>query len=92
MIRDGYLEWEPPEELRPVVTCLWSRRVIAGGRPILVLPDACVDVIWQAGRGVFYAATHESSNAPEDTNSRENSRSTRTSTTTAHPRSSYTAA
>src|SRR5262249_56510261 len=36
--------------------CLWTSVAPAGGGPAtLVLPDACCDLIWQSGRGVFVA-------------------------------------
>ena len=52
----GYREFAPPAALRPAVYCLWVSVVPAGGAPPrLVLPDACVDLIWQQGHGVFVA-------------------------------------
>lgn len=52
----GYREFAPPAALRPAVYCLWVGVVPAGGAPpTLVLPDACVDLIWQQGYGVFVA-------------------------------------
>ncbi len=52
----GYREYPPPGALRPAVSCLWVRVVPPGGAPpTLVLPDACADLIWQSGRGVFVA-------------------------------------
>lgn len=36
----------------PGVSCLWVHRVEG---PTRVLPDACADLIWQAGRGAFVA-------------------------------------
>jgi AraC-like DNA-binding protein len=52
----GYRELPPPPALRGVLACLWVRVVgDAGGPPIRVLPDACSDLIWQAGRGAFVA-------------------------------------
>lgn len=53
-LRPGYQEWAPPAALRGPVRCLWSS-VVAPGPPTLVLPDACVDLIWQAGSGAFVA-------------------------------------
>lgn len=56
LARPGYRELAPPPALRGVVECLWVRVVPArGGAPVLVLPDACSDLIWQAGRGAFVA-------------------------------------
>jgi AraC-like DNA-binding protein len=52
----GYREWAPPPALRASVACLWTRVVAPAGDPVtLVLPDACTDLIWQRGRGVFVA-------------------------------------
>jgi AraC-like DNA-binding protein len=36
----------------PPLACLWTR---TGGRSAPILPDACSDLIWQAGRGAFVA-------------------------------------
>lgn len=61
----GYREWAPPAALRGSVMCLWAS-VIPAGRPdvTLVLPDACIDLIWQSGRGV-YVAGPDTGPAPE---------------------------
>jgi AraC-like DNA-binding protein len=56
--KPGYWEWAPPPELGGSVACLWVRVVPPGdaGRPATpVLPDACCDLIWESGRGVFVA-------------------------------------
>ena len=54
----GYREWAPPPELGGSVACLWARVVPPGaGQTTLVLPDACSDLIWQSGRGVFVAGS-----------------------------------
>jgi AraC-like DNA-binding protein len=53
-LRPGYREWAPPRELRPAVSCLWTS-VVATGDPTLVLPDGCIDLIWQQGHGAFVA-------------------------------------
>ena len=38
------------------MSCLWvGVTPAAGAPPTRVLPDACVDLIWQQGRGVFIA-------------------------------------
>jgi AraC-like DNA-binding protein len=39
----------------PGLACLWLRVAGADGERTLVLPDACSDLIWQAGRGAFVA-------------------------------------
>ncbi|GAA2854121.1 AraC family transcriptional regulator [Actinoplanes cyaneus] len=53
----GYVEWAPPESLRDAVACLWrstvTERPADGAMPIL--PDGCVDLIWQSERGAFLA-------------------------------------
>ncbi len=51
----AYTEWQPPPALRPAVACLWHRDVAGASVPGLILPDGCVDLIWQSGRGVFLA-------------------------------------
>lgn len=51
----AYAEREPPASLRASVACLWRREVVADPIPGLILPDGCVDLIWEAGRGVFLA-------------------------------------
>jgi AraC-like DNA-binding protein len=52
----GYREWAPPDVLNSALACLWVRVVPPeGSTPILVLPDACVDLIWQQGRGAYVA-------------------------------------
>ena len=49
-----YREFAPPSALDDALECLWVR-VADGAAPVRVLPDACVDVIWQSGRGAFVA-------------------------------------
>jgi AraC-like DNA-binding protein len=52
----GYTEWPAPGALRDAVACLWARVTTSGvGRPGLVLPDGCADLIWEQGRGAFVA-------------------------------------
>jgi len=52
----GYRELLPPPELRGALACLWIRVVPQeGAAPTRVLPDACADLIWEAGRGAFVA-------------------------------------
>ena len=54
--RPGYREERPPAALLPSVTCLWARVAGPGAAAAAaVLPDACVDLIWERGRGVFVA-------------------------------------
>jgi AraC-like DNA-binding protein len=51
----GYREWAPPASLRGAVACLWHRTETEASTPALVLPDGCVDLIWESGRGSFVA-------------------------------------
>ncbi len=52
----GYREVAPPAALARAVACLWVGVTPSGGAPpTRVLPDACVDLIWQRGSGVFLA-------------------------------------
>jgi AraC-like DNA-binding protein len=53
----GYREWRPPADLRGALACFWVRVVPANAGPAMtnVLPDGCVDLIWQRGRGAFVA-------------------------------------
>ena len=52
----GYREFAPPAALAGAVSCVWVGVTAAGGAPpTRVLPDACVDLIWQRGTGVFLA-------------------------------------
>jgi AraC-like DNA-binding protein len=56
--RPGYWEWAPPPELGGSVACLWARVISPGeasGQDTPVLPDACCDLIWESGRGVYVA-------------------------------------
>jgi AraC-like DNA-binding protein len=50
----AYTEWSAPAALRPAVVCLWAQTATQD-RETLVLPDACTDLIWEQGRGVFLA-------------------------------------
>ena len=54
--RPGYQEFAPPAALCSLLTTVW-RQVASDDRDLvtLVLPDACTDLIWQAGRGAFVA-------------------------------------
>src|SRR5215472_12691405 len=52
----GYRELAPPVALRPSVSCLWAAVVPPGQyRSTVVLPDACVDLIWEQGKGAYVA-------------------------------------
>jgi hypothetical protein len=55
-LRPGYRELEPPAAARGALACLRVRVVPPqGASPTRVLPDAYVDLIWQAGRSAFVA-------------------------------------
>ena len=52
----GYTEWAPPAALRAAVSCLWASIIPDGEhRESLILPDACSDLIWEQGTGVYVA-------------------------------------
>jgi AraC-like DNA-binding protein len=52
----GYREQPPPAALLPSVACLWARVVGPGADAVTaVLPDACVDLIWEQGAGLHVA-------------------------------------
>jgi AraC-like DNA-binding protein len=50
----GYREFAAPAPAGRSVSCLWVR-VPDRKPPVLVLPDACIDLIWQQGKGAFIA-------------------------------------
>jgi AraC-like DNA-binding protein len=52
----GYREWAADPDVAAAVACTWVS-VIARERAesTLVVPDGCVDLIWQRGRGAFVA-------------------------------------
>jgi AraC-like DNA-binding protein len=49
-----YRELAPPPALRDAVACVWTR-VVGAGEQVRVLPDACSDLVWQAGAGTLVA-------------------------------------
>ena len=52
----GYTEWPAPPALRGAVACLWAQVAPDDGdRDVLVLPDACSDLIWEQGTGAYVA-------------------------------------
>ncbi len=54
----GYTEWPAPAALRHALACLWAQVIPAGGGErtgLVVLPDACTDLIWEQDRGAFVA-------------------------------------
>ncbi len=54
---DEYREWAPAAPLRTHLTCTWHRVVSAVGspEPVRVVPDACMDLIWERGGGLQVA-------------------------------------
>lgn len=53
----GYRELPAPAGTSAAVVCLWIRVTPPGsdGSKTDVLPDGCADLIWQQGRGAFFA-------------------------------------
>jgi AraC-like DNA-binding protein len=52
----GYREFAVPPAWRDALACLWIRVVPArGSSPTRVLPDGCVDLVWEHGRGARVA-------------------------------------
>ena len=52
----GYRQWAPPAALAAALDCFWVRLGSPAGALLNpVLPDGCVDLIWQEGRGAFIA-------------------------------------
>ncbi|HEU4656515.1 MAG TPA: DUF6597 domain-containing transcriptional factor [Capillimicrobium sp.] len=49
-----YREHAVPAALRPWLACTWERTG-AGGPPVRVIPDGCVDVVWTQGAGTMVA-------------------------------------
>ncbi len=52
MTGPAYREWVPPPELARYVACTWAGRMGPGGETYVqkVLPDACVDLLWDGHR------------------------------------------
>jgi AraC-like DNA-binding protein len=50
---DTYREFVPPPSARGAIACWWIRR--GTGRPVRVIPDGCVDLVWRAGEGAVIA-------------------------------------
>ncbi|MGH9034468.1 MAG: DUF6597 domain-containing transcriptional factor, partial [Acidimicrobiia bacterium] len=48
----GYREWHPAEVLSRHLVCTWAGRLGSDGTPFTdrVLPDGCVDIIWDGAR------------------------------------------
>jgi AraC-like DNA-binding protein len=46
-----YREWEPPPALRDHLVCVWENDLRQStADDFLVVPDGCVDILWNAGR------------------------------------------
>jgi AraC-like DNA-binding protein len=50
-----YHEVSPPARLRGYVACVWQSHSLDQPRKTTILPDGCVDLIWQTGRAPFVA-------------------------------------
>jgi AraC-like DNA-binding protein len=48
----GYQEFAPPAALRQLVACTW-RDASTLDTPTRVLPDGCLDILWQPGLGLL---------------------------------------
>lgn len=57
--REGYRELSPCEALKPFVRCFWTERQAV--RRVLVIPDTCMDIVFELGEGSFFCALDESS-------------------------------
>jgi AraC-like DNA-binding protein len=51
-----YAERRPPPAVRGLLTCVWARSVVSAGAETRVVPDACVDVIWERETGRLFVA------------------------------------
>lgn len=50
-----YAEFAPPPGMRDYVACFWRSHTLDHPRQTRVLPDGCIDLIWQAEREPFIA-------------------------------------
>lgn len=50
-----YEELSPPAHFRDYVACFWQSCAPAHPRQTMILPDGCIDLIWQADREPFIA-------------------------------------
>ena len=60
----SYREYRPPPALEPVVACVWEHEP-AQDRAQRVVPDGCVDLIWQAERELVIAGADTSARTVE---------------------------
>ena len=51
----AYIEFTPPSHARAYVACFWQSRTLDQPRQTTILPDGCIDLIWQEGQGPFVA-------------------------------------
>jgi AraC-like DNA-binding protein len=45
-VAGDYHERLPSEPLRQAVRCVWKNELRPSGRPLLVVPDGCIDLLW----------------------------------------------
>ena len=50
----SYREYRPPPALAPVVACAWENEP-ADDHTQRIVPDGCIDLIWEAGRELVIA-------------------------------------
>jgi AraC-like DNA-binding protein len=50
-----YAEFAPPSHLRDYVSCFWRSHTLDHPRQTTILPDGCIDLIWQEGKEPFIA-------------------------------------
>ncbi len=58
--RKGYRETAPCAVLAPFIRCFWADNH-SSAREILVIPDTCMDIIFEIGRGGFFCGMDEGS-------------------------------
>jgi hypothetical protein len=46
LVAGDYRERPPPEALRPAVRCAWRNTLRRTARPLLVVLDGCIDLLW----------------------------------------------
>lgn len=57
--REGYRELAPCAALKPYIRCFWTEKQVAEN--VLVIPDACMDIIFRIGGECFFCALDERS-------------------------------
>lgn len=58
--REGYREISPCAALAPYIRCFWTDKHILAGE-ILVIPDTCMDIIFEIGKNGFFCGIDDSS-------------------------------